>query len=1203
MSQDANTLAAQEPRIIALKSYVQGRLEPRIKLVFSELVDHLFNLSSSSQLTSDSRSRCFEAFSLLNSHGKTLVADTLTHIDAGYNHLIVIDSEEQEDLSGELDLVDIGDFEDNLAIDRIVKLGTERYWIALEAITMRLATIIDTDPAKLRLPFGVRELCTAYRSVIKPMELSAEIIDELDKAFARKLLPELKGTYKEINEKLESEGLLPGVEEEIESGGSKIAPAQLSEASQREKAAAQSQGRTDAAQASTEGAPGQQGGNYGGGYAAPGPYVAGPQFAPMTQPGPGQAHQTSPYLSDMASSQPAHSPQQASQYGQGQGFRLSDALLNQAMLANQAQPIPQSLLDQLAIEQGVSSYLPSHGSSSSATTVNLDVLNRLRSTGDYGLQIDQPSSPSELAEKTEALLGQLVLLQGQGLEQSSTSAPLSDQLDLETLGPEGEVLRGSIALIDKLFETLASPIATNASLTNSFHALKPPLAQLALTDPDFYRNREHPARLLVERLSELQALAPQRNARIEQRLNDIVSRVSADYDGDLDVFDNALEKVTELALTVLRQQQRNIQRQVAAEEGKERRHIALQRVNRDLYAAIPQTAVAGHLNRIIKELLRDDLTLRVLRDEDDEQYATILSTIKTINSALQGDSTLDAEQRVSAIRSLRQCLEERELLTPEYEPLLEQLKEQLLGNGHIEFVDSTYGDRVLFAEPEFSERLKLLARLNRWVRRARSLAVNTWLMETDTHQGSRYLQLIWINLAETRFALANEQGQKVYDFDLIAFARALAKNMRPLKQSEQLSVVERSVFSTLEEKQADLTATNRASMGEELSRTELIDQVQSMLRRARRKGPSHAALAIHADAPDAPFRIIGLLEKAGLTIDARGLLSPSTWGLVVQTDSIEQLQSAVKDQLGEADTAGIGIAVISATYNYADALWKSLAETAQRGLSLSPNIGVVAPQENRQTDLAGAVRKTYGRLKDDMPPRFSLRRVQRSRAGDPSLSEDVFQVLLDGTADAAAEVSQQTGYHSAALSIALDCVKVNATCAYAEKIVNAGRELPVFHVKISTDSALHNEFLDFILGEVSDSGIGTDRLCIELRDSARLREADRAADFARTLRSIGCQISVSEVHPSRGSTAQLQTLSPHMLALDASLWPPGEDNKLSSLNQAISDLHHLVGEHVVLRDSRERVQATELGIDIIEIVDSGELDPQQLLDDLPHIQR
>ena len=62
--------------------------------------------------------------------------------------------------------------------------------------------------------------------------------------------------------------------------------------------------------------------------------------------------------------------------------------------------------------------------------------------------------------------GQLVLLQGQGLEQSSTSAPLSDQLDLETLGPEGEVLRGSIALIDKLFETLASPIATNASLTN-----------------------------------------------------------------------------------------------------------------------------------------------------------------------------------------------------------------------------------------------------------------------------------------------------------------------------------------------------------------------------------------------------------------------------------------------------------------------------------------------------------------------------------------------------------------------------------------------------------------------------------------------------------------------------------------------------------------------------------------------------------------
>ena len=266
-------------------------------------------------------------------------------------------------------------------------------------------------------------------------------------------------------------------------------------------------------------------------------------------------------------------------------------------------------------------------------------------------------------------------------------------------------------------------------------------------------------------------------------------------------------------------------------------------------------------------------------------------------------------------------------------------------------------------------------------------------------------------------------------------------------------------------------------------------------------------------------------------------------------------------------------------------------------------MSLVAPSASRPTDLAEAVRKTYQQLKEDMPPKFSLRRLQRSRAGDPNFSEVIYQVLIDGSPDAGAEISRQTGYHSATLSIALDCIKINAACSYAEHLINAGCELPVFNLLISTDAALHHEFLDFVLNQVSESGIGTDRLCIELSDSTRLREAERAADFARTLRSIGCQIGINEVHPARGSTSQLQALNPHMLILDASLWPPAENNKLSNLNLAISDLHHLVGENVVLRDSRERAQAIELGIDLIESIGNEDIDGDGLLKMLPQIQR
>ena len=47
----------------------------------------------------------------------------------------------------------------------------------------------------------------------------------------------------------------------------------------------------------------------------------------------------------------------------------------------------------------------------------------------------------------------------------------------------------------------------------------------------------------------------------------------------------------------------------------------------------------------------------------------------------------------------------------------------------------------------------------------------------------------------------------------------------------------------------------------------------------------------------------------------------------------------------------------------------------------------------------------------------------------------------------------------------------------------------------------------------------------------------------------------------------------------------------------------MVGEHVVLRDSRERAQAIELGIDLIESVENDDIDGDALLKMLPQIQR
>ena len=76
-----------------------------------------------------------------------------------------------------------------------------------------------------------------------------------------------------------------------------------------------------------------------------------------------------------------------------------------------------------------------------------------------------------------------------------------------------------------------------------------------------------------------------------------------------------------------------------------------------------------------------------------------------------------------------------------------------------------------------------------------------------------------------------------------------------------------------------------------------------------------------------------------------------------------------------------------------------------------------------------------------------------------------------------------------------------------------------------------------------------------------------------------------------------------MLALDRGLWPADDDSRLPALHRAISDLHHLVGEHVVIRDVVDFQRAARLGIDFVEQFEPDDLSPQALQKRLPAVQR
>ena len=90
-----------------------------------------------------------------------------------------------------------------------------------------------------------------------------------------------------------------------------------------------------------------------------------------------------------------------------------------------------------------------------------------------------------------------------------------DVLELTEDSPEDLALRESIGLVDSLYRTVANALPEQSALRKKLDLIKWPLAQLSATEPHFYQNPEHPARLLIDRLGEMIALSPAHNPRVE----------------------------------------------------------------------------------------------------------------------------------------------------------------------------------------------------------------------------------------------------------------------------------------------------------------------------------------------------------------------------------------------------------------------------------------------------------------------------------------------------------------------------------------------------------------------------------------------------------------------------------------------------------------------------------------------------------------
>ena len=451
-------------------------------------------------------------------------------------------------------------------------------------------------------------------------------------------------------------------------------------------------------------------------------------------------------------------------------------------------------------------------------------------------------------------------------------------------------------LVDNLFGTIKSKVDVSPGLKQSLGNLQIPLTKLALLDEKFFLDYSHAARAVIDKLSVLAASANFPNKALEDRINQIVDTIVADYESDSSVFQFSLKQIDLLVKQQERTMARNIDRVIRVQEGQQRLEEARRAVRLALAERIKSPRAPRVLCDLIENGWRDLLVLTYVREGDEserwqEQIKALDLLCLWLDQPLQGGEAKELiAQRLTEAEPILELLGQQISaalpISMIHGELLDEIRDILAGNLDISLTD--FSDKKWAAAPDARDlraKIEDLPRLRRWVKRVEQLEVSTWLNYLDDDGQKKRMQLAWMSKEKDRFIFVNERGQKVSDMSTIRLARQLSRGMQPPSpsSSEKLSVVDQSMYQTLEHVQKTLSFDrNHDKLTRLINRDTIYDQIKRALRHSQMKHSQHAVLYINIDnfhlVNEIYDRVVGdqiLLEFARLLAQLHGKKSSS----------------------------------------------------------------------------------------------------------------------------------------------------------------------------------------------------------------------------------------------------------------------------------------------------------------------------------------